>query len=170
MAKVVYLLRHAKSSWDNPNLDDIDRPLAPRGEKAARALAEHMEQEGIAPALVLCSPARRARETLDLVRPGLPPETDVRVEDGLYGAGRADIVRMIRRLPDELPSVMVVGHNPVLHELALALTATGAGLDRLAAKFPTGALAELSFPVNRWAELAAGSAKLTAYVVPKNLA
>ena len=170
MARVVYLLRHAKSSWDDPSIDDIARPLAPRGEQAARDLAAHMEQEGIAPALVLCSPARRPQDTLDLVRPAIPPETDVRVEEGLYGAGGADILRMIRRLPDELGSVMVVGHNPVMHELALALAATGTDLDRLAQKFPTGALAELSFPVNRWDELTAGTAKLTAYVTPKDLA
>lgn len=169
MVKILYLLRHAKSSWDDPGLDDIDRPLARRGEGAARALARHLKREGVAPALVLCSPARRTRDTLDLVRPGLPEGTEVRIEDRLYGAGSTEMLRMIRRLPDDLPSVMLVGHNPVLQDLALALAASGARLKRLAAKFPTGALAELSFAVDRWSELAAGRAKLTAYVIPRDL-
>ncbi|HEY8201371.1 MAG TPA: histidine phosphatase family protein [Actinomycetota bacterium] len=169
MAKVLYLLRHTKSSWDDPSLDDMDRPLAPRGQKAARALAVHMEGAGVSPGLVLCSPARRARDTLDLVRSGLPPATRVRIDKQLYRADPADVLRIIRNLTDDLSSVMVVGHNPTMQRLALTLAAPAADVERLAARFPTGALAELSFPGNRWAKVAAGTGRLIAFVTPKDL-
>src|SRR5882724_5824752 len=133
MARVLYLLRHAKSSWDDPALDDFDRPLAPRGRKAARALAVHMDHKGISPGLVLCSPARRTRDTFDLVRAGLPPATKVRIEDQLYGADPADVLRILGRLAGDLASVMVVGHNPTMQKLALALAAPESGLERLTA-------------------------------------
>jgi phosphohistidine phosphatase len=167
--KVLYLLRHAKSSWDDPGLDDADRPLAPRGQRAARAVALHMDRTGISPALVLCSPARRTRDTLDLVRSGLPPATRVRMEDRLYGADPAEILQILRGLPDALPSVMIVGHNPTMQELALSLASSGDGLESLATKFPTAALAELLLPVDRWSKVEARKAQLTAFVTPKEL-
>lgn len=169
MTKVLYLLRHAKSSWDDPELEDIERPLAPRGRKAARALAVHMDDEGITPGLVLCSPARRTRDTIDLVRSGLPPGTKVRIEERLYGAGPTDVLKILRRLSDSLPSVMVVGHNPTMQELALALATSGSGLERLSSSFPTGGLAKLSLPVDRWHDVGAGTASLASFVVPKDL-
>jgi phosphohistidine phosphatase len=169
MTKILYLLRHAKSSWDDPGLDDFDRPLAPRGEDAARAMAGHVERAGIAPHLVLCSPAQRTMQTIDRVRRGLPPSTDVRIEDGLYRAGRTEILRMLRLLPADLPSVMVVGHNPLIRDLTLALAGSGAAVSRVTSKFPTGALAQLTFPVDDWNALAAGGGELTAFVIPKDL-
>ena len=167
--KRLTLLRHAKSSWDDPGLEDVERPLAPRGRKAARALAVHMDDEGITPALVLCSPARRTRDTIDLVRSGLPPGTKVRIEERLYGAGPADVLKILRRLSDTVSSVMVVGHNPTMQELALALAATGPGLERVSASFPTGGLAKLTLPVARWHDVGPGTAALASFVTPKEL-
>ena len=169
MTRTVYLLRHAKSSWDDPALDDIDRPLAPRGERAARAMARHLALAGVAPSIVLCSPARRTRETVDLVRSGLPGTTEVRIEDALYGAGPAEVLRMLRRLPDDAPIVMVVGHNPEMQEVALTLGGGGPARRRIAARYPTGALCELVFPVETWGAVAAGVAEVTAFVTPKDL-
>ena len=169
MTLTVYLLRHAKSSWDDPALDDIDRPLAPRGERAARAMARHLALAGVAPSLVLCSPTRRTRQTLDLVRSGLPAATEVRIEDALHRAGPAEVVRMLRRLPDDAATVMVVGHNPGMQKVALTLGGGGAARPRVAARYPTGALCELVFPVETWSAVAAGGAEITAFVTPKDL-
>lgn len=152
-AKRVYLLRHAKSSWDDPALSDHDRPLAPRGRKAAALMASHIRDEGIEPELVLCSSAVRARETLERVQPA----GEVEVEDGLYGAGAADLLDRLRRVPDEVESVMLIGHNPAIQDLA--------GVE---GKFPTGALATLEFD-GEWRSLRAGCAKLAAFVRPKQL-
>jgi phosphohistidine phosphatase len=169
--KQLFVLRHAKSSWDNPGLDDHERPLAPRGRRAAELLAGHLRENGISPALVLCSSARRTRETLEGVAPG----GEVSIEDELYGATTSALVERLQRVPDDVGSVMLIGHNPALQMLVLRL----AGSTRAAAadgylaeverKFPTGALATLEFDAP-WSELAPGSARLTAYVVPKSLA
>jgi phosphohistidine phosphatase len=168
--KALYLLRHAKSSWADASLDDHDRPLAPRGKKATSALARHLASEGIRPALVLCSTAVRARQTLDGVAASLGDDVDVWEEDVLYGAGSRELLRRLRRLPPAVPSVMVVAHNPGLEDLALELIDGGddEALARLNRKFPTGALATLLIP-GEWKALAPRQGTLTAYVVPKDL-
>jgi phosphohistidine phosphatase len=164
--QTLYLLRHAKSSWDDPALPDRERPLAKRGIRDARRIAEHAGEIGLAPTLVLCSPAARTRATLELVRPALDGPT-VRYEDALYGAAGAALLERLRAVPEVVSSVLVVGHNPGLQDLALALAARGAGLKELGAKFPTGALATLAVP--RWGGLAPGDAELVGYVVPRQL-
>jgi phosphohistidine phosphatase len=164
--KRLYLLRHAKSSWDDPRLDDHDRPLAPRGRRASAVIAEHLRQERIAPALVLCSSARRTRETLERLMP--LDRAEVRIEGELYGASPKDLLQRLREVPDEVDSVMLIGHQPAIQELALQLAAEGSELERLKAKFPTAALATLDFP-GEWSGLGRGSAELVAYVKPKQL-
>jgi phosphohistidine phosphatase len=154
----LHLLRHAKSSWDDPSLADHDRPLAGRGRRDGKRIAEHMRRSGIEPELVLCSTAARTRETLALVEPALGSPT-VELEDDLYGASSDELLARVRRLPAGVESALVIGHNPGLHELALAL-APGAPFG----KFPTGALASFAF-----AEGWDGPATLAAYVVPKEL-
>ena len=120
--KRLFLLRHAKSSWDDADLADRDRPLAPRGRRAAGAIARHLRDEEISPSLVLCSPARRTRETLEAV----DPSGDVRIEDELYGASEAELLERLRRVPEAIESVMLIGHNPAIQELALGLASRGA--------------------------------------------
>jgi phosphohistidine phosphatase len=168
--KALYLLRHAKSSWADNSLPDHERPLAPRGTKATRALARYIADAQIAPALVLCSTAVRARQTLEAVSPALGRDIDVWHEDALYGASARELLRRLRRLPPAVPSVMVVGHNPGLGDLALELVGGGedAALAGLHRKFPTGALATLLIP-ERWKALEKGGASVTAFVVPRDL-
>jgi phosphohistidine phosphatase len=162
--RLLYLLRHAKSSWDDERLADRDRPLAPRGRRAAERMARHLRDEGILPSLVLCSPARRTRETLEAVGPG----GEVRIEDELYGASEAALLGRLQRVPDAVESVMLIGHNPAMQELAVGLAGAGARLEDVEAKFPTGALATLAVP-GGWRELAPGSAELVAFVKPREL-
>jgi phosphohistidine phosphatase len=168
--RALYLLRHAKSSWDDPDLDDHDRPLARRGARAGAAVALHLRTEGIQPALVLCSSALRARETLDLIAPALG-DAAVWVEPELYGADVADLLLRLARLPPAVPSVLLIGHAPSLRDLALRLAGGGdaAALSRLRAKMPTAALATLVLPRGAWARLAPGSAELRGFVVPRDL-
>jgi len=161
----LYLLRHAKSSWADSALADHERPLAPRGRRDGKRIAEHLRRQEIEPELVLCSSAARTRETLGLLRPALGDATVV-VEDELYGASSDQLLARIRLVPDEVASVLVIGHNPGLHELALALAAAGDERERLEEKFPTAALATLT-PAEPWGRVAPRGATLTAYVVPK---
>jgi phosphohistidine phosphatase len=167
--KRVYLLRHAKSSWKDRSLADRDRPLAGRGRRAASALADHLRAEGVRPELVLCSPARRARDTLERVEGALGDEVEVVFEEGLYGASEAALLARLRALPREVGSVLVIGHNPGLGELALALASEGADLARMREKYPTAALATIDVPADRWSALGRGGGELVAYVRPRDL-
>jgi phosphohistidine phosphatase len=165
----LYLLRHAKSSWSEPALPDEERPLAPRGHRDAKRVCEHLERLGIEPALVLCSTARRTRQTLELLQPALDDVTPVLIEAELYGATADELLERLRAVPDDVASVLLIGHNPGLQDLALLLATAGAELSRLEAKFPTAALATLSLPKATWRQLSRADAVLDAFVVPKQL-
>ncbi len=165
-SKRIYLLRHAKSSWDDPALPDHDRPLAPRGRKAAARMAAHLGGSDVRPALVLCSSARRARETVERMRSGLSGAS-IEIESGLYEADARSLLERLRTVPPDVGSVMLVGHNPGLQELASALAGAG-DRGRLDEKFPTAALASLRYD-GSWAELAPGSCELVGLVVPREL-
>jgi phosphohistidine phosphatase len=161
-AKRLLLLRHAKSSWDDPSLADHDRPLAERGRRAAQLIGAYLRSEEIAASLVLCSSARRTRETLELV----DPPGEVRIEQDLYGASADQLLARVRQLPETIDSVMLVGHNPGTHDLAVRLADDDGGL--AAQKFPTGALATLTF-TGPWRALRAGGAELSGFVKPREL-
>lgn len=165
----LWLLRHAKSSWGDPGVEDRDRPLAPRGDRAADGMRDFMAAQRIRPALVLCSSALRTRQTLARVLPGLGPELEVRVESSLYTFGAASLLERLRVVPEDVASVMVIGHNPAIHELAVMLARRGDRLDELAQKYPTGALAEIELPVSSWHEVGDRSGELTRFVVPREL-
>jgi phosphohistidine phosphatase len=167
--KRVYLLRHAKSSWDDPDLADHDRPLAPRGKRSAEKLARYIAKERIRPGLVLCSSSKRTRQTLKGIAPALPKGVEVRYEDGLYAAGHTALLERLRRLPDSVTAVMIVGHNPGLQDLATTLARNGAERARVEAGFPTGALAALAVRRLTWSGLGPGDADIVAYVVPRDL-
>ena len=169
MTHTFYLLRHAKSSWADPALADEERPLAPRGRRDAKRVSEHLERLGIAPALVLCSSARRAVQTLELLQSALGPVTPVLIEPELYGATAEELLGRLRAVPDDVASVLLIGHNPGLQDLALLLASAGAELSRVEAKFPTSALATFSLPKAAWRQLSQGEAVLDAFVVPKQL-
>jgi phosphohistidine phosphatase len=166
--KSLHLLRHAKSSWDDPPLSDHDRPLAPRGRRAAKLIASHLKREEIVPALVLCSSANRARETLDGIEKALGDGTEVSIERGLYGASEGELLDRLRDVPETVESVMLIGHNPSMQDLALSLARSGPALEELELKYPTAALATLVFE-GSWRELGPGGAELRAFVRPKDL-
>jgi phosphohistidine phosphatase len=167
--RTLYLLRHAKSSWDDPGLADHDRPLAPRGERAATTMAEHLRDEGIAPALVLCSSSRRTRETLERIASAVGDEADVEFERELYAASAQQLLDRLRDVDDDVESVMVIGHNPGIEQLALSLAGEGERLADMRRKYPTAALATIEFD-GPWSELEPGGARLADFVKPKELA
>jgi phosphohistidine phosphatase len=165
------LWRHAKSSWDDPMLDDHDRPLAPRGVKAARVMATHVSASGLSPALVLCSSARRTRDTLAALRPSLADTSEVRIDEQLYGSTSSAILAVLHDVDPVVSSVMVIGHNPGLEDLALMLAGEGEpnALAQLRTKFPTGSLAVLALGNVTWPELTAGSAYLSELTLPRQI-
>ena len=150
-------------------MEDVDRPLAPRGARAADRMRDYLEAEGIRPELVLCSSALRTRETLGRILPGLGPELTVRIEPSVYSFEADQLLDRLRELPANVGSVMLIGHNPAMQELASLLAADGDRLDDLRKGFPTAALAELDVPVGSWDELTRGSGRLERFVVPREL-
>jgi phosphohistidine phosphatase len=171
--RLLYVLRHAKSSWDDPGAPDHDRPLAPRGRKALKVLAAYVHDSEIHPELVLCSSARRTRETLE----GISLGGEQLIEPELYGASCEQLIERLRRVPDATASVMVIGHNPTLQMLvlklldarrALAAESSAEMFAEIQRKFPTGALATLVLG-SGWSELRVGGAELAGYVRPKAL-
>ena len=168
MSRRLHLLRHAKSSWKEPDLADHDRPLAGRGRRAADAIGRHLAASQVAPELVLCSTARRARETWERIEPSLTG-APVRYEPELYGASAATLRERVRGVPDDVGSVLLVGHNPAIELLAADLACPSPLLDDLEAKFPTGALATLAVPSASWRGLGGECAELVAFVRPRDL-
>ena len=166
----LHLLRHAKSSWDDAAIRDHDRPLAPRGARAARKIADHLASASVDPALVLCSSARRTVETLEALRPAISETAAVSIEPGLYGADASEILELLRTVDPQTREVLVIAHNPGLQDLAIDLAGEeDAGLvNALRTKFPTGALATFDVP-GAWADLGPGHAHLTHFVTPREL-
>ena len=180
------LIRHAKSAW--PDLPDHDRPLAGRGRGDAPLMGRWLRDTGWIPDLVWCSTAERAAQTWRLAAAELGADPPVSYEPRMYGATGGELAALIRQAPPRTTTLLLVGHNPGIQELALTLSAaadgdaaTAAGdettaggdaaaeaLDRAAAKFPTAAIALLEFG-GGWEDLSAGRARLISFVVPREL-
>lgn len=155
------LFRHAKSDWDAPADDDLDRPLAPRGRKAARAMGRLLSRVGQVPDTALCSPAVRAADTLRLAMEAGEWSCPVRTAPGLYGAGVAGALAEIRSGANEAEMLLAVGHEPTSSELAVLLV--GGGRIRL----PTGAALRIDFEVGSWTEVGPATGELTWLLVPR---
>jgi len=172
------LFRHAKSAW--PDVPDHERPLARRGLAEAPMMGHWLRSAGCVPDRVLCSTARRARQTWQFAETGLGASPPVSYERGVYGASAAELLDLVRPAPAATRTLLVIGHDPGIKELALALAAAGpaddahtgavpaATLDRVRAKFPTAAIAVLEF-TGPWSRLGPGRARITSFVTPRDV-
>ena len=171
---VLHLLRHAKSDWGDLALSDHARPLNKRGVAAAKAMGRQLAAEDFQVDMICCSTAKRARETLERLGPNLRriPTT---FHDELYLVSPQDVLAFIRRLPESASSILLVGHNPTTHDLALALSARAApgrrqDFAKLKEKYPTGALCTVRFPAAHWRQVAPGTGTLVRFLKPRDLA
>ena len=164
------LLRHAKAV-PSTGRNDYDRALIERGRRDAAGIGAFVAETGMIPDLMIYSSAARAHETAAMVLKAWPRRVEARAEAGLYEATRDAIQQIVRALPDTAPSVMLVGHNPGLGDLANHLAGGGAKSDapRMAGKFPTAGLAVFEFDVERWRDVASGAARLTRFATPDEL-
>lgn len=170
--KTLTLLRHAKSSWDDPVERDFDRPLNARGRKAAVTVGRHMRGEQLSFDHVVASPALRIVETIEEVEAGygsaLAPAYDRRV----YLASASSLLDVVHELPEGAQSALLIGHNPGLEDLILLLIPDRAGdllRDLVEEKFPTASLATLTFAVDDWAAIKAGGGALVRFTRPRDL-
>jgi phosphohistidine phosphatase len=168
--KTLTLLRHAKSGWDDPVVRDFDRPLNRRGRRAARAVAAEMREQGLAFDRVVASPARRVVETLEEISEcygGLDPE----YEERLYLASPETLLGIIHATDESIDRLLLVGHNPGLERLALALSgdSDNALHGEIEVKYPTGTLAEIALDVEGWWQVDAGMGRITRFIRPRDL-
>jgi len=144
--KTLLMLRHAKSSWADPWLDDHDRPLKARGERDAPRMGKFIRQQDLIPDLVITSTAKRARQTAALMAEAAHYDNEVRATRQLYHGAPEDYIEVLQRLPQTYERVMVVGHNPGMEDLLELLTGE---FERM----KTATLAEIRLPINSWLEL-----------------
>lgn len=168
------LMRHAKSSWSDKKRDDFDRPLSKRGKEAAPGIGRALAERDVIPDRILCSPARRTRDTLKLLIDAMAISPPVSYEDQLYvfGDGTAYLNAICRQ--KKAPVLMLIGHNPSAHNLAQSLAATGdvSAMNRMKRKFPTAAVAVIALPIDDWSELqtaSGASGELQLFLTPKML-
>jgi phosphohistidine phosphatase len=160
--KTLLLLRHAKSDWGNAGLRDFDRPLAKRGVGDAPRMGETLKKQGILPDFILCSPAIRAKETMELFKQAAEIDAKVEFEQNIYEASSAELIKLVRHLSDEYSCVLMVGHNPGFETLLSRLI----GSDR---QMPTAALACIEFQIDAWEDAEDKEGKLRWFLVPKSI-
>jgi phosphohistidine phosphatase len=168
---ILTVLRHAKSSWDQQDLDDFDRRLNDRGRKAARRVGRELKRRHVRFDRVIASPALRVRETLDELAKGYDKDLDIRFDERIYDAGVETLLDVVQSISDEVHAPLLVGHNPGLQELLLRLTRDDdAGLRRkVAGKYPTAAVAVVTLPAPRWEEISPDSGEIRELILPREL-
>jgi phosphohistidine phosphatase len=166
------LLRHAKAERSQPGERDLARKLADRGRRDAPTLGAYIARHGLAPDAVLVSTAARTRETWDLVVEELKDLPPVTIDPRLYDADPEEILAVVKEVGPKVDTLLIVGHNPGLHELATMLIASGDHdlRQKLNEAFPTSALAVIGFPVRSWARLHPHGGRLERFVTPRLLA
>lgn len=160
--KTLFLLRHAKSSWDNASLSDFERTLNARGREAAPRMGRYARELGITPDLVICSPAERAKETCELFSNAAGFDLAPRYDRRIYEASVSRLVDIISEVEDEVGTLLLIGHNPAFEELLERLTGERE-------RMQTAALARLSLDVKSWKEIREGAGRLESVVRPKEL-
>ena len=165
------LLRHAKSDWAVPGARDHDRPLNPRGRESAPKMGLYMARHALVPELVVASTATRVRETLALMLPAFATAPTIIHDKRLYAAEADGLFAVIKETARPIHSLLLVGHNPGLAQLAALLMASG-DIDtrqRLLEKFPTSGLAVIDFALDDWARLHPKAGRLDRFVIPRTL-
>ncbi len=172
--KRLILLRHAKSDWP-AGLDDLERPLNPRGREAAPRMGRYLAEEGLLPDLAVVSPAHRTRETFDLVAQALGDmageQLHVKIDQRIYEAPPEQLLQVVRETDDTIQTLLMVGHNPGTQELARRLTGFGDryAFARLTQKYPTSGLTVFDFDIESWRDVTEREARLDRFVTPKGL-
>lgn len=168
--KRLTILRHAKSSWDDPDLDDFDRPLNDRGRKAAQRMGRELRERGFHFDLVLASPAARVRDTLDNLQKAFELAGPIRFEPSVYLAPPELLLQLVWGLPETTERPLLVGHNPGLQQLVLDLVGeNGPARARVRDNLPTAAVAAIELPADRWKDAAPHSGALVDLILPKEL-
>jgi phosphohistidine phosphatase len=161
MVRTLYILRHAKSSWDDPSLRDFDRPLNKRGREGAQLIGNYLKSEGVELSRLISSPALRTRQTIELLLKSSGITVEPRFDERIYEADLRRLLQVISEIDEDVESVMLVGHNPGMEQLLECLTLEPHNM-------PTAALGKISIPV-AWRSVTRGIGELNWFVTPKSL-
>lgn len=163
MLRQLLLVRHAKSSWENPLLDDRDRPLNDRGRRVSLGMGKHLNHLQLEPDLVISSPALRAWQTALLVSSAFEKSVDIHLNDALYGCNTNEWWKQVQLLPNEYSRILMVGHNPELHQFIAEIS------DFLIPKYPTCALALFDVESSQWQHVKRSDFHLKEVMLPKKM-
>ncbi len=162
--KNLILIRHAKSSWKYPELDDFDRPLNNRGKRDAPIMGEHLAQQEIMPDLILSSPAKRAIKTAGIISQKTDfPLKNIIEDEKIYAASYSTLLSIIQQIEDGYESVLLIGHNPAITQLAVFLT------NHLIENIPTCGVVSVTFETTAWKKVSEGTGTMKFFNYPKNL-
>jgi len=169
--KTLSLLRHAKSSWDDPVERDFDRPLNGRGRRAAQRMGQFLGDEGLRFDAMIASPALRIRQTIEGMEAGLGERLKPEFDKRIYMASAASLFALVQETPETVGHLLLVGHNPGLEDMVLLATEGQQNALRTEAevKYPTAAFASLVFSAERWADVGEAGAVLARFVRPRDL-
>lgn len=160
--KTLLLLRHAKSSWDNPDISDFDRPLNSRGLEAAPAMGGVLYKNDLQPQKILSSPAKRAKQTAILIKETAQLEAKITYVEGIYEASPLRLLSIVSEIEDKVESVLLIGHNPGLESFVKMLT-------RESYEMPTATLVRIELNVESWQDVTVNRGKVSLYVRPKDI-
>ena len=166
----LFVMRHAKSSWAVPGAKDFDRRLNDRGISDCKKIGKALSSKGYSPDLILCSSATRTRETLDNVLEYLGAEPEIRFTEKLYSSGLSDYIELLQEL-EKIPSVMIIGHNPMCGSLAASMPGSGneESLASIAYKYPTATVSVIDFEVDNWSEIEQRTGIMVEALIPSQL-
>ena len=169
--KTIFLLRHAKSSWDDVRLDDFDRPLSSRGIKSCKKMGKYLKKNKLIPDIVYCSSAIRAKQTWEVVNRIVEIKENILYEDSLYMSDFSNFINIIKKTKNNFKNLMIVSHNPGIENLALELSKDKNNeiYEKINIKFPTGALIIIKFDLNNWSKVDCKKGKLYEFIKPKEL-
>lgn len=162
--KTVSIFRHAKSSWENPHLDDFERPLLPKGINRTKKIINFIKAQELFPDIIYSSPAIRARHTAELLNENLKPKHQIQWIESFYPGSVRQIIGQVQQTTKSLNHIMLVGHNPSLSDLAAKFTN-----DRNEWWIPTSGLVVFTFDIDSWNQLSTNQGKLLHYIKPKTL-
>lgn len=160
--KTLLILRHAKSSWDNPDLADFDRPLNSRGLESAPVMGNVLYKEDLQPQKILSSPAKRAKQTAILIKETAQIEAPVTYVEGIYEASPLKLLSIISEIEDKIQSALLVGHNPGLEGFVKMLTGEIYAL-------PTATLVKIDLSIESWNDITANRGKVNLFIRPKDV-
>ena len=168
--KTIFLLRHAKSSWDNTKLEDFDRPLATRGIKSCKKIGKFFKKKKLVPDIVYCSTAVRAKQTWDLINRIVEKKKNIIYEDQLYMANSSIFMNFVKKTNDNFKTLMIVSHNPGIESFCLELSKeNNEYINDIKTKYPTGSLAILKVNLKKWSEIRYESGIIYEFIKPRKL-